>query len=113
VSEARFETVAQVSALAAGDIVPARVSGRDIILYRVGGAIRATERYCLHQHADLADGIVSRGFLICSAHGWRFDATTGVHELSPETCLATYAVRVVGDEIQVDPTPIRQGVPRE
>jgi len=113
VSQARFETVARVSALAPGDIVPAKVGGRDIILYRIGEAVHAAQRYCLHQHADLADGIVSRGFLICSAHGWRYHAATGVHELSPETCLATYAVRIVGDEIQVDPTPIRQGVPRE
>jgi nitrite reductase/ring-hydroxylating ferredoxin subunit len=113
VSDARFETVARMSALAPGDILPAKVGGQDIILYRVGGAVRAAQRYCLHQHADLADGIVSRGFLICSAHGWRYDATTGVHELSPETCLSTFTVRVVGDEIQVDPTPIRQGVTRE
>jgi nitrite reductase/ring-hydroxylating ferredoxin subunit len=91
------------------DIVPVTVDGVELVLYRSGDAVRACQRYCPHQRADLSEGLVSRGFLICSAHGWRFDADTGVHEISPQTCLATYAVQIQGDEIHVDPTPIRNG----
>ena len=76
-------------------------------MYRDADQVYAAQRRCLHQGADLADGIVSRGFLVCAQHGWRYHCATGLHELSPETCLVTYRVRVVGDDIQVDPTPLR------
>jgi hypothetical protein len=33
---------------------------------------------------------------------------TGVHEISPETCLVTYAVRIQDDDVLVDPTPRRK-----
>lgn len=105
----RFHPVCSASALGEGDIVPVEAGGVEMIVYRSGGEIFAAQRYCVHQRADLVDGIVSSGFLVCAQHGWRFRAATGVHELSPETCLATFAVRVRGDEVQVDPTPIRRG----
>lgn len=100
-----FHTVARVGELEPGDIKPVNVDGADIIVYRVADAYYASQRSCLHQGGDLADGLISRGLLICPLHGWQFHAHTGVHQLSPETCLRTYAVRVSGDEIQIDPTP--------
>ena len=104
-----FKRAAHLSELSEDDIVPLEVDGVELVMYRDGPAIRACQRYCPHQRADLSEGLVSRGYLICSAHGWRFDAETGVHEISAQTCLATYAVQVEGDEIQIDTTPIRRG----
>lgn len=100
-----FHTVAQVGELEPGDIKPVVLDGAHIILYRVDDAYYASQRQCLHQGGDLADGLISRGFLICPYHGWQFHADTGMHELSPETCLRTYAVRIEGNDIQIDPTP--------
>jgi nitrite reductase/ring-hydroxylating ferredoxin subunit len=104
-----FQRATSLSELSKGQILPLELDGQAIIVYRHGEQVRACQRYCPHQHADLSEGLVSRGFLICAAHGWHFDAETGVHEMSEQTCLATYAVQVVGDEVQVDPTPIRNG----
>ncbi len=104
-----FKAAAKLSELNDEDIWPVEVDGLEMVLYRSGDALRACQRYCPHQHADLSEGLVSSGYLICSAHGWRFDAETGVHEISAQTCLATYAVQVSGDEIQIDPTPVRRG----
>jgi nitrite reductase/ring-hydroxylating ferredoxin subunit len=103
----RFHTVARVGELRAGDTVAVEVEGRAIVLFRDGDQYRAAQRWCPHQRGDLADGLVSRGHLICPDHGWRFHAVTGALDASPDTCLATYAVRVVGDAIQIDPTPRR------
>lgn len=100
-----FHTVARVGDLQDGDIIAAAPGGVSMIVYRSGDAYYATQRLCLHQGYDLLDGIVDAGFLICPLHGWRYHAHSGVHEYSRETCLRTYAVRVQGDEIQVDPTP--------
>ena len=102
-----WHAVAKVGELATGDIKAVEVDGRKIVVVRDGDAYFATQRQCLHQGGDLSEGIVSRGFLICPVHGWKFSVATGVHEISPETCLATYAVRIEGDDILVDPTPRR------
>lgn len=99
--------VASARELAPGDIRAIELDGRHAILVRDGDRFFATQRKCLHQGGDLVDGIVSRGFLICPVHGWKFDVATGVHEISPETCLVTYAVRIEGDDVLVDPTPRR------
>ena len=104
-----FKRAAYLSDLSEDEILPAEVDGVELVIYRDGEAIRACQRYCPHQRGDLSEGLVSRGYLICSAHGWRFNAQTGVHEISPQVCLATFAVQVAGDEIQIDSTPIRRG----
>jgi nitrite reductase/ring-hydroxylating ferredoxin subunit len=108
-----FFPVAKVADVRPGDIVPVAVGATEMIVYRWRDRFFAAQRRCLHQGADLADGLLLRGAIVCAQHGWRFDAETGVHEMSPENCLVTYTVKVVGDEVLVDPTPIRrsQGAP--
>jgi nitrite reductase/ring-hydroxylating ferredoxin subunit len=103
----RFVTVATVGQLAHGDLIAVEIEGRRLVLGRDRERYFATQRTCLHQGGDLVEGLVSRGHLICPVHGWRFDVGSGRLDGSPETCLATYAVRVVGDAIQIDPTPRR------
>ncbi len=103
-----FTKVATLSDLPPGAILPVTVGGRDMIVYRDGEHVYASQRRCLHQGADLADGILARGFLVCAQHGWRFHAATGVHDMSPMNCLITYRVQVDGDDVLIDPTPIRR-----
>lgn len=101
-----FEHAAALRELDGGGPVPVTVGGRAIVLCRVGDEVFAVQRACIHQGGDLAEGIVaSDGFVVCPVHGWRFDARTGRHELSPETCLRSYPVRVEGERVLVDPTP--------
>lgn len=108
-----YRAVASVSQLDTGNIVPVVVDGIEMILYRFGDQYFAAQRRCLHQGADLAEGLLLRGAIVCAQHGWRFDAATGVQETSPENCLVTYKVRIEGDSVLVDPTPMRQAeVPR-
>ena len=104
-----FRTVAKVGELAPGESKAVTIGDVDLVLYRVADEYFSTQRKCLHQGGDLADAIISKGFVVCSHHFWKFDVRTGRHEISPETCLRTYAVRVDGDAIQIDPTPIWQG----
>jgi nitrite reductase/ring-hydroxylating ferredoxin subunit len=102
-----FHPALKLSDLNDDDVVPVTVEGTEMVVYRNGDSIRACQRYCPHQQSDLSEGLLSRGLLICSAHGWQFDANTGQHDSSSDVCLATYAVEVRGDMIHINPTPAK------
>ena len=64
-----------------------------------GGHEAPAERLAYQKGGDLAEGIVSRGHLICPQHAWKFSTATGCNAEASQYCLVTYAVRVVGDQI--------------
>jgi nitrite reductase/ring-hydroxylating ferredoxin subunit len=100
--------VAMVSELTPGHLLPVRAGGVEMVVYWFEGAVRAAQRRCLHAGADLADGMILRGAIVCPHHGWRFDAGTGVHEMASENCLVTYRAWIEGERILVDTAPIRR-----
>jgi nitrite reductase (NADH) small subunit len=100
-----WRAVARVGSVGPGDVIAIAIDGLELVLGRDGDRYFAVQRRCLHRGGDLADGIVARGHVVCPQHGWRFSTATGRHEEAPEYCLVTYAVRVVGDQIEVDPRP--------
>jgi len=102
---APWRAVARVGDVRRGDVIALEIDGVEIVLGLDGDRYFATQRRCLHQGGDLADGIVSRGHLICANHGWRFSTATGCTPEPSEYCLVTYAVRVAGDQIEIDPRP--------
>jgi len=99
-----WHAVAKVGALSPGDVMPVEVAGVELVLGRDGERYFATQRRCLHRGGDLAEGIVSRGHLVCAHHGWRFSTATGRHAEASDVCLATYAVRVTGEDIEIELT---------
>ena len=53
------------------------------------------------KETPLSDGVVCKGTVMCSWHGWCFSLEDG-HHLGGSSCaVGTYPVRVVGDEIEV------------
>ncbi|WFU43355.1 aromatic ring-hydroxylating dioxygenase subunit alpha [Bradyrhizobium sp. CB82] len=61
-------------AVAEDSIVPARLLGEDIILWRHNGEIHAWKDYCLHRGARLSLGWVKDGCVVCPYHGWEYNA---------------------------------------
>jgi len=100
-----WRSVARVGEVPPNDVIAVTVDGVDMVIGRDGERYFATQRRCVHRGGDLAEGIVSRGYLICPQHAWRFSTATGCHAEASEFCLVTYPVRVVGDSIEVVPTP--------
>jgi nitrite reductase [NAD(P)H] small subunit len=100
-----WRAVARIGDIKPNDVIAVTVDGVDMVLGRDGDRYFATQRRCVHRGGDLAEGIVSRGHLICPQHAWRFSTATGCNAEASEFCLVTYAVRVVGDQIEVDPRP--------
>lgn len=103
---AQWRAVARVGALRSGDVIAVEVDGVEVALGRDGERYFAVQRRCAHRRGDLAEGIVSRSHLVCPQHGWRFSTATGCLDSSPEYCLVRYGVRVVGDQIEIDPEPL-------
>jgi len=97
-----WHPVAKVGDVRAGDVIAVVADGAEIALGRDGDRLFAVQRACLHQGGDLANGIISRGHLICPHHGWRFSTETGCHDSASNVCLMRYAVRVVGEQIEVE-----------
>jgi nitrite reductase (NADH) small subunit len=77
------------------------VDGRLIAVFLDGGTYYALDDCCPHQGMPLSDGFVSGKTVECAAHGWRFSLEDGRHLDGTASCVATYPVRVVGDEIQL------------
>jgi nitrite reductase (NADH) small subunit len=100
-----WRVVARVGEVKPNDVIGVAVDGVEMVLGRDGDRYFAAQRRCVHRGGDLAEGIVSRGHLICPQHAWRFSTATGCHAEASEYCLVTYPVRVVGDQIEVDPRP--------
>jgi nitrite reductase/ring-hydroxylating ferredoxin subunit len=101
----RWRAVARVGDLRPNDVIAVTVDGIEMVLGRDGDRYFAAQRRCIHQGGDLADGLISRGHLICPQHAWRFSTATGCQAEASQYCLVTYAVRIVDDRIEIDPQP--------
>jgi nitrite reductase/ring-hydroxylating ferredoxin subunit len=103
-----WHVVAKVGDVRAGDVIAVSVEGVEMVLGLDGERYFALQRRCVHRGGDLADGIVSRGHVVCANHGWRFSTATGCHDQASDVCLTSFSVRVTGDQIEIDPTPRKQ-----
>lgn len=101
--------VAKVADLAPGSVTRVEAAGRAIALYNLDGAYYATDEICTHAYASLAEGFVDGETIECPLHGATFSIKTG-EALSPPASepLATYAVRVDGEDILVAVPPAKE-----
>lgn len=97
----RWNTVAHIGDVRRGDVIAVAIGGHELVVGLDGDTYFASARRCPHRGGDLADGIVSRGHVVCPQHGWRFSTTTGRTPETSDYCLAILPVRVVGDRIEV------------
>ena len=78
------------------------LSGSPILLCNSAERIFAVENRCSHAEMPLDCGRVKYGWISCPAHGSRFDLETGEALTLPATDpILTFAVRVIGDRIEV------------
>jgi 3-phenylpropionate/trans-cinnamate dioxygenase ferredoxin subunit len=75
-------------------------AGRELALYNVNGEFYATENFCPHKGAPLAEGTLCDHVIECEWHGWQFDVRTGECLTVPEK-LETYQVVIEGGLIKI------------
>ncbi len=83
------------------DLAIVEVDGRDVVLLKVDGEIRAVDRVCPHEEGDLGEGIVFAKNIKCPVHGWIFDLTTGRCLNQRGNWTTVYDVQVEGDSISL------------
>jgi nitrite reductase/ring-hydroxylating ferredoxin subunit len=81
----------------------AEVSGTRVVLARVGDRVYACADACSHRAGPLSLGKLAGARLTCPWHGWLYDVRTGQCLLPVRgAAIATYAVRIDGDDIWVE-----------
>lgn len=98
--------VGAVGDLPAGRPLVVSIGYVDLLIWRVGSAIHATDRWCPHARGDLSSGAVAGTQLTCGDHGWSFDLTTGACLKQPgRYTLPIYRCHVRGGRIEVELPP--------
>jgi 3-phenylpropionate/trans-cinnamate dioxygenase ferredoxin subunit len=98
-----FVKVARTDEIAPGQARLIDVKGKQIALFNVNGEFFAIDNMCTHEEASLAEGELSGHEVICPLHGAKFDVRTG-EVLGPPAYddVASYKVRVMGTDIEID-----------
>jgi 3-phenylpropionate/trans-cinnamate dioxygenase ferredoxin subunit len=98
-----YVKVASVVEIPPGGAKMAEVGGKRVAVFNVDGTLYAIDDTCTHRGGPLSEGSLSGRELTCPWHGAVFDVTTG-KVIGPPAArdLASYRVRVRGEEIEVE-----------
>ncbi len=97
-----FHRAARTGEVVPGEVTAVEVAGEKVALYNIEGVFFATCNVCSHAEAYLDDGWLDDDVVTCPVHGAEFSVRTGEALTLPATKpIATYPVRIEGDEILV------------
>ncbi len=68
-----WHPVARSEDVPADGVLPVRLLGEDMVLWRAGGRLMAWKDLCIHRGTRLSMGHVERDQIVCPYHGWRYD----------------------------------------
>ena len=77
----------------------------EIAVFKINSKVFALSNICPHQQTHLIyDGFIEDEFVVCPAHGWKFNLRTGKKD-SGSNGLQVYPVEVIDDKVYVKVTP--------
>jgi toluene monooxygenase system ferredoxin subunit len=88
-----------------GEMLACTLAGRNVVLLRLDGQVRAYEDRCAHLGVRLSEGRLVGRTLTCGAHEWEYDAATGEGINPRRACLQCFPAREVDGRIFVDVEP--------
>ncbi len=95
-----IETI-PVTRLRPGKSMVVRVAGIEVALFNVDGTIYATSDACAHAGASLGSSKLRGNIVICRAHGFRYDVTSGQCVNISGLRVASFPTKVVDGRILV------------
>lgn len=96
-----FRTVCKVHEVPEGEGKAVAVGNKVIAVFRNGEQFYAIDDVCPHMGAPLSNGHVEGDVVTCPWHAWRFRLNDGAWADNPRLKIGCYAVRVEGDDVQV------------
>ena len=100
---ARWVTVARASEIPVGDSRIVRLDDQAVAVFHLADGWYAIEDVCTHDGGPVAEGRLEGNIIECPRHGATFDVKTGAALSFPAVSpVTTYAVRLVGDDVQVE-----------
>ncbi|MBM3221365.1 MAG: Rieske 2Fe-2S domain-containing protein [Candidatus Rokubacteria bacterium] len=98
-----FVRAASTNDIPAGHGALLDVKGVMVALFNAGaGRFHATSPLCPHEDGPLAEGWLEGDAVVCPWHGFDFDLANGRCRVDEGLTIAVYAVRVVGDDVEID-----------
>jgi len=77
------------------------VEDNDIAIFKIKGEIFAVSNHCPHQHtAQIYEGFIEEGCVVCPVHGWMFNLKTGKTPAGGRG-LISYDTEIIDNEIYV------------
>ena len=71
----------------------------EIAVFKINSEVFALSNICPHQQTHLIyDGFIEDEFVVCPAHGWKFNLRTGKKD-SGSNGLDSYPVQIVDDKV--------------
>ena len=99
----RWVSVAKAEDIPVGRSVIIRLDDVPVAVFHLDDGWYAIEDVCTHDGGPVAEGRLEDGVIECPRHGATFDLKTGAALSFPAVApVPTYAVRVVGDDVQVE-----------
>jgi len=87
--------------------------GERVAIFRDGGTLSAVTNVCVHQNGPLGEGRVIDGCVTCPWHGYQYRLVDGCAPAPFTEKIATYRLRIEGEQVLLDPKPNPPGTPVE
>ena len=77
------------------------VNDVEVAVFKINSEVLAVSNICPHQQTSLIyDGFIEDDFVICPAHGWKFNLRTGKKDTGGNG-LDAYVVKIFDDKVYV------------
>ena len=97
-----FVKVAKTAEIQPGNCIGVKIEGVFVGIYNINGQYYAINNICPHLGGVLHYGFLSEQVITCPIHLWEFDVTTGKCVWPGRERIATYPVKVEGEDVLVD-----------
>lgn len=88
------------------------IENERIAVFKTGGKLFAVSNVCKHQNGPLGEGKVLDGCITCPWHGYQYLPHNGQSPPPFKEKVATYDVKLVGNDVWVNPLPYPEGTER-
>lgn len=83
-----------------------------IAIFKYDGKISAMSNVCKHQNGPLGEGKIIDGCVTCPWHGYQYLPHNGSSPPPFKEKVSTYDVKILNDEVWVNPSPYPEGTER-